>query len=409
MKKEPRQAALAFIFVTVLLDVIGFGIIIPIIPDLIMMLSGKGISEAAIIGGWLMFVYAAVQFFFAPIIGGLSDRFGRRPVLLLSLAGFGIDYLIAGFAPTIGWLFVARFIAGITGASMTTASAYIADVSPPEKRAQNFGLIGAAFGLGFIIGPVIGGILGEYGPQVPFFAAAGLAFINLLYGYFILPESLPKEKRRAFNLKRANPLGSFKQIKAFPLVGGLFLVFFLLNLGQSATQATWTYFTMEKFAWDQKMVGYSLGIVGICVAIVQGGLTRIVIPKIGESRAVIVGLFFTIAGLLGIAFSPTGFVVLLFILPYSLGGFTQPAIQGIMANRTEDSQQGELQGIFTGLMSLTTIFGPPLMSGLFGYFTSPASSLYFPGSSFTMGAILCVFAMLIAIRTLRVLRLSVAT
>jgi DHA1 family tetracycline resistance protein-like MFS transporter len=245
--KEPRKAALSFIFITVVLDTIGLGIIIPVIPALIMELTGEGLGKAAIYGGWLMFVYAFMQFLFAPIIGGLSDRFGRRPVLLLSLAGFGIDYLIVGFAPTITWLFAARIFAGIFGASHTTATAYIADISTPEKRAQNFGLIGAAFGMGFILGPVIGGLLGEYGARVPFFASAGLAFINCLYGYFILPESLTIENRRPFDWKRANPLGSLMQIKKFPAIAGLVIVYFVLYLSHHATQSTWTYFTMLQF------------------------------------------------------------------------------------------------------------------------------------------------------------------
>lgn len=224
MSKEPRKAALAFIFITVLIDVIGLGIIIPIIPALIVELTGEGLSKAALYGGWLMFVYAFTQFICAPLIGALSDRFGRRPVLLLSLFGFGIDYILIGFAPNIFWLFIARFISGLTGASITTASAYIADISSPEKRSQNFGLIGAAFGLGFIIGPVIGGLLGQYGTRVPFFAAAGLTLLNVAYGYFILPESLPKENRRKFELKRANPMGSLKQLKSFPGISGLVIV-----------------------------------------------------------------------------------------------------------------------------------------------------------------------------------------
>ena len=308
MSKEPRKAALAFIFVTVLIDVTGLGIIIPIIPALIVELTGEGLSKAAIYGGWLMFVYASTQFLFAPIIGGLSDRFGRRPVLLFSLFGFGIDYILIGLSTNIVWLFIARLISGITGASITTASAYIADISAPEKRAQNFGLIGAAFGLGFIIGPVIGGLLGQYGTRVPFFAAAALTLVNVLYGFFVLPESLPKEERRPFNIKRANPLGSLKQFKQFPGIMGLVGVFALIYLAGHATNSTWTYYTMQKFEWDEKMVGISLGVVGLCVAVVQGGLTRIVIPKLGEVKSVYFGLLLYFLGYIGFAFSPTGFI-----------------------------------------------------------------------------------------------------
>lgn len=400
MQKEPRKAALSFIFITVLIDVTGLGIIIPVIPQLIMELTGEGLSKAALYGGWLLFCYAFMQFTFAPVIGGLSDRFGRRPVLLLSLAGFGIDYIITGFAPNIFWLFGARIVAGITGASITTASAYIADISTPEKRSQNFGLIGAAFGLGFIIGPVAGGLLGEIGSRVPFFAAAGLAFLNCLYGYFVLPESLSKENRRPFDWKRANPIGSLKQIRKFPTISGLVAVFFLLYLSHHATQSTWTYFTMEKFEWDERMVGISLGIVGFCVAIVQGGLTRIVIPKLGEIRSVYVGLIFSTLGFIGFAFSPTGAILLAIIFPFALGGFSGPALQGIISNEVEDNQQGELQGALTSLISFTAIFGPPLMTGLFGYFTSQNAPIQFPGAPFFTGAILTFLALLFAVKIL---------
>ena len=392
-KKEPRKAALTFIFITVVLDTIGLGIILPVIPALIMELTGEGLGKAAIYGGWLMFVYAGMQFLCAPIMGGLSDRFGRRPVLLLSLAGFGIDYIITGFAPTIYWLFGARILAGVFGASHTTATAYIADISEPEKRAQNFGLIGAAFGMGFILGPVIGGLLGEYGARVPFFASAALAFINCAYGYFILPESLSEENRRPFEWKRANPLGSPLQVKKFPAISGLVVIYFILYLSHHATQSTWTYFTMFRFEWNEAMVGFSLGIVGICVAIVQGGLTRVVIPRWGEQKSVYIGLIFYMIGFLGFAFAPSGWVILVMIAPFALGGFAGPALQGIISNGVENNQQGELQGALTSLISLTAIIGPPMMTGLFGYFTSEQAPFVLPGAAFVAGSILCAVSL----------------
>ncbi len=400
MQKEPRKAALAFIFITILLDVIGLGIIIPVVPSLIVELTGEELSDAALYGGALMFLYSFTQFIFAPIIGALSDRFGRRPVLLCSLAGFGIDYLITGFAPTIGWLFAARFVAGITGASITTATAYIADISTPEKRAQNFGLVGAAFGFGFIIGPVIGGLLGEIGPRIPFFAAAGLTFLNFLYGFFVLPESLSKENRRPFDLKRANPLGSLKQVRKYPGITAMLGIFFLIYMAQHATQSTWTYYTMYKFAWDEGMVGISLGVVGICVAIVQGGLTRVVIPKFGEVNSVYVGLVFSAIGLIGFSLSPTGYIMLIMVIPYCLGGFSGPALRGIISNKIPDNQQGELQGALTSLVSFTAIFGPLLMTNLFSFFTSEVAFLHFPGAPFFAGSIFIMLAFVLSIKSL---------
>ncbi|MEQ9091248.1 MAG: TCR/Tet family MFS transporter [Balneola sp.] len=401
MIQKPKKAALTFIFITVLVDVIGLGIIIPVIPSLIVELTGEGLSEAAIYGGWLMFVYAFTQFVFAPVIGGLSDRFGRRPVLLFSLLGFGIDYLLIGFAPNIFWLFVARLISGITGASHTTASAYIADVSEPEKRAQNFGLIGAAFGLGFIIGPVVGGLLGQYGARVPFFAAAGLTLLNVLYGYFILPESLPPEKRRPFDIKRANPLGALKHLRKFPGIGGLVIIFGLIYLSGHATQSTWTYFTMLQFGWDEAMVGISLGVVGVSVFVVQGGLTRIIIPKIGEVKSVYFGLVMYFLGFLGFAFAPSGLILMLMIAPFCLGGLATPSIQGIISNKVPDDQQGELQGALTSLISFTAIFGPPLMTGLFGYFTSDVAPIELPGAAFVMGSLLIIISLILAVKFLK--------
>lgn len=395
-----KNAALIFIFITVLVDVIGLGIIIPVMPALIMELIGSGLSDASLYAGWITFVYACTQFLFAPVIGGLSDRFGRRPVLLLSLLGFGLDYILLGFAPTIVWLFIGRFLSGITGASYTTASAYIADVSPPEKRAQNFGIIGAAFGLGFIIGPVAGGILGEYGSRVPFFAAAGLTLLNVLYGYFILPESLPEEKRRAFSWKRANPLGSLRQLFKYKKIAGLVGVFFLVYVANHATQSTWTYFTMEKFSWSELTVGLSLGVVGISVVIVQGGLTRIVIPKIGSNRTVYFGLFMYILGFLGFAFAGEGWMMFAIIAPFCIGGLATPALQGLISNEVPENAQGELQGGLTSLISFSAIFGPPVMTNLFGYFTSEAAPVQFPGAPFFLAAILTLIAMLWATRSL---------
>ena len=396
-----KNAAIGFIFITLLLDVIGLGIIIPVIPKLIAELIHGDMSDASLYGGWIMFSYAIFQFIFSPVLGNLSDRFGRRPVLLFSLFGFGIDYLILAYAPDITWLFIGRILAGITGASFSTATAYIADISTPEKRAQNFGMIGMAFGLGFIIGPVAGGILGHYGSRIPFFAAAGVSFLNFIYGYFVLPESLPKENRRSFDWKRANPFGTLKQLNKYPLVSGLIGAMFCLYMAAHAVQSTWTYFTMEKFQWDEKMVGYSLGVVGLLVAIVQGGLIRVINPRIGQKRSVVYGIVFYTIGLILFSFASETWMMFAFLIPYCLGGIAGPALQGIISNQVPANEQGELQGGLTSLVSVTSIFGPLLMTNLFSYFTGHTSPIYFAGAPFLMAAIFCLLALLIAYRFLK--------
>ena len=392
------KAALFFIFITVLIDVIGLGIIIPVVPSLIIDLTGQTISNAAEYGGLLMFIYAGTQFLFAPMIGALSDRFGRRPLLLCSLCAYGLNYLLLAWAPTMTWLFFARFLSGITGATTTTASAYVADISAPEEKAQNFGLLGAAFGLGFIIGPVIGGILGEFGSRLPFIAAAAMSLINFIYGYFILPESLASQKRRSFELNRANPFGALKIISNFS-TAGLFLVFFLIYLSHHATQSTWTYYTMFKFGWDEAMVGISLGVVGICVAVVQGGLTRWCIPKMGLTNAVYLGIGAYIIGFLGFSWAPNGKIMLAMIMPYALGGFAGPSLQGILSNQVPANMQGELQGVLTSLISFSAIIGPPVMTQSFSYF-STSGALYIPGAPFILGALLSIVALIIGVKTL---------
>ena len=398
---QVRGNALMFIFITILIDVIGIGIIIPVLPKLITELTGGDMSEAARYGGWLMFAYAIMQFLFAPIIGGLSDRYGRRPVLLLSLFGLGIDYLFLAFAPTIGWLFIGRLLAGISGASFTTASAYIADVSPPEKRAQNFGLIGAAFGLGFIIGPVLGGLLGQFGSRAPFFASAALALLNWLYGYFILPESLSPENRRPFDWKRANPVGSLLQLRRYPVIIGLIGSMLCLYIAGHSSQSTWSYYTMEKFGWNEKWVGYSLGFVGLTIGLVQGLLTRVIIPKLGAVRSVFVGLSLSAFGFVCFALATQGWMMFALMIPFALGGIAGPSLQGIISGQVPANEQGELQGALTGLISATSIVGPLLMTNLFSWFTTKEAPVYFPGAPFMMGAILTVLGMVLAIRPLR--------
>lgn len=396
-----RSAGVFFILVTILFDCIGFGIIIPIMPDLIQELTGSSLSKASEYGGIMLTVYSLMMFVCSPILGSLSDKVGRRPVLLLSLFGMAIDYFFLSFAHTITLLFIGRIIAGMCGASITTASAYIADVSTPEKRAQNFGLIGAAFGLGFIIGPVIGGVFGEMGTRIPFMIAGGLSLLNWLYGYFILPESLKKENRRPFEWKRANPIGAFLQLKRYPTLIGLLAALLILYIAAQSTQTVWAYYTKEKFDWNKTWVGYSLGFVGLTVAIVQGGLIRIIIPKIGQKKSIMLGLSLYVLGFVLFAFATKGWMMFAFMVPYALAGITGPAMQGIISTQVKPDEQGELQGIMTGFMSLASIIGPTLMSYLFAHFTNAKNNIYFPGAPFIMGALLTCVSIVICYRTLK--------
>lgn len=391
-----RKAAVGFIFITLLLDVMGWGLIIPVMPHLIAELKHIPVNEASPSGAWLISVYAITQFLFAPLVGNLSDKFGRRPVLLCSLFGFGIDYLFLAFAPSYSWLFVGRVIAGLTGASITTAGAYIADVSTPETRAKNFGMIGAAFGLGFILGPLLGGLLSGLGIRAPFYAAAILCLLNWLYGYFILPESLKKENRRRFEWKRANPLGTLRLFQRYPVVGSLAICYFLIYLAFQSVQANWNYFTIHVFHWSETMVGISLAVVGLLVAAVQAGLIRIVIPKLGNYRSVYLGMMMYCIGLALFAFATQSWMMFVFLIPYCLGGFAGPALQAILAGHVPPNEQGELQGGLTSLMSLTAIFGPLIMNNLFFYFSKNNAPVHFPGAPFLLGSILMLASMGVA-------------
>ena len=391
-----NNAAIGFIFVTLLIDVIGFGIIIPVMPKLIGELAHVTVSEASKIGGWLLSVFAIAQFCFSPLIGNLSDHFGRRPVLLAALFGFAVDYLFLAFAPSIGWLFVGRIVAGITGASFTTASAYIADISTPEDRAKNFGMIGAAFGLGFIIGPALGGLLGSFGTRVPFMVSAGLCLLNFLYGLFILPESLPADKRRKFEWVRAIPGVSLYNLKKYPAITGLIVSLFLLYLGSHAVQSNWSFFTIERFKWSSGMIGISLAVVGLLVGGVQAGLTRVVNPRLGNEKSIYIGLVFYALGMVLFAFASQSWMLFVFLIPYCLGGICGPALQSVMAGYVPANEQGELQGSLTGVMSVTTIFGPLLMTNVFAYFTGSNAPFYFPGSAFLVGGMFMIASVVIA-------------
>lgn len=396
-----HKYTITFVFVTLLIDSIGFGIILPVMPQLIMGVSGEGLSSAARYGGWLMMVYALMQFFFSPIMGNVSDRFGRRPVLLLSLLLLGIDYLIMAWAPTLFWLFVGRMVAGIAASTYSTCYAVIADTTPTEKRAQTFGLVGAAFGLGFIIGPVIGGMLGEYGARVPFIAAACLAFANLVFGFFVMPETLPKENRRAFDIRRANPTGTLMALRKYPMVIGMISAYFLFMMGHHALPSTWTYYTIEKFQWSESQVGYSFAFVGVLMVLTQAVLLRKVLPIIGQHKAALMGFGFCIISFAGYAFASSGWVLYVFMIPGALQGFVMPSINGIMSGHIPANSQGELQGGLASMSSLTSILSPPLMTGTFAFFTATSAPFYFPGASFFLAMLLTVCSMLVFMRAER--------
>lgn len=406
MKKTQKSAAVGFIFITILIDVTGWGIVIPVVPKLIQELLHADLSVAAQYGGWLSFAYAFMQFIFASVLGGLSDKFGRRPVILFSLLGFAVNFFLQAWAPTILWLFVGRILSGVTGASITTASAYIADVSTDENRSKNFGLIGAAFGIGFIVGPVIGGLLGQFGSRVPFVAAGILCLINFLYGYFVLPESLPKEQRRDFSIKRANPVGSLLRLKNYPKILGLVAALILVYIGGHAVQTNWTYFTMYKFSWSEKTVGLSLGVVGIITALVQGVLIRYIHPKIGNEKSIYYGLMLYSLGMILFAFATKSWMMFAFLIPYGLGGIAGPAIQSVISAQVPRNEQGELQGALASLVSLTAIVGPPLMTNTFFFFTHDEAPFKFAGAPFFLASILMGTAAIIAFRVFKTEKLK---
>lgn len=396
MKSSTKSAAVGFIFITLLIDVIGIGIILPVIPKLLQELTQADVSQAAQVGGWLAFSYALVQFLFAPLIGNLSDKYGRRIVLLLSLFAFGIDYLILALAPTLTWIFIGRILAGFTGASISTAAAYIADVSTEENKTKNFGLIGAAFGIGFIIGPVLGGLLGHYGSRVPFFAASILCFLNFLYGYFILPESLPKEKRRSFNWKTANPVGALLKLKQFPEIILLAFSMFCVYMASHAVNVNWSFYTIYRFNWDEKMVGISLGVVGLLVALVQGLLIRWINPKLGNAKSILIGLSLNALGMALFAFASQGWMMFVFLIPYCLGGISGPALQSEITSHVGSSEQGLIQGTLASLNSATAIVGPLMMTHVFYFFTHDKAPFLFPGAPFLLAFLFMIVSIYLA-------------
>ena len=396
-----RTAGLAFIFVTLLIDILGFGLLIPILPKFVALLSGRGISAGARDYGWLLALYGLMQFLFSPLLGTLSDRFGRRPVLLLSLLFSGVDYVIMALAPSLVWLYVGRTLSGITGASFTAATAYIADVSPPEKRSQNFGLIGAAFGIGFILGPAAGGLLGALGPRVPFWAAAGLAGANLLYGWFILPESLAPDKRRAFSWREANPLGALRLLGRYPVVWGLTGALTASNLAGQSLNSTWVLFTTARFGWGVRENGVSLAIFGAVALVFQVGLARFLLPRWGDRRTLVIGLAVGVAQYAAFALATRGWMIYVITFAGGLSFLAGQATQGLLSRQVGEDEQGTLQGALASLVSLTGIVGPVLATNLFAYFTRPDAPVKIAGISFLLAAVLTALALVLSVRALR--------
>lgn len=396
MPQLNQKSALVFILITICLDSIGLGIIIPSFPQLIAETAHVGLNESAKYFGWVMGIYAAMQFLFAPMIGNLSDRFGRRPILLFSVFGMGFDYLIMYIAPDLFWLVIGRAIAGIFGASYTTAASYIADISTPDNRAQNFGMIGAAFGMGFIIGPAIGGLLADFGTRAPFLVAALFSLTNFLFGVFVLKESLHVSERRKFELKRANPIGALVQVKRFERLKYLFVVFLLVFFVNMSVHSTWNYYTMNKFNWSIRDVGISLTIVGVCTGIVQAVLSGKLIHKLGYLRAGTFGLCLLVFVMIAIGSIPSGWMLYLLIFPYAMTGIVDPAIRSLISGKVEKNEQGELQGIFTSLMSIGEIFGPPFFMWVYYTFSKQASDhLLYYGVSFFVAAAIALLALIV--------------
>lgn len=400
--QSPPRRALLFIFITVAINSMGIGLIMPVMPDLLLSLAGDigeiGIGEAAAWGGWLTLSYAAMQFLISPTLGNLSDAYGRRPVLLLSLFVMGIDYLIMALTPSLALLFVARMMAGAASATYSTANAYIADISSPEKRAQNFGLTGAAFGVGFVLGPAIGGLVGEFGPRMPFYAAAVLTFGNMLFGYFALPESLRPERRRPFQIARANSLGVALQMLKYPAVAWMLAAIFLYNIAHYVYPVVWSYYAKVQFDWTPLDIGLSLACVGVGFAVVQGFLIKYILAWLGPVKTALVGLCLDVIALVGIAFATEGWMVYALVPLTALSALVAPAMQGLMSNKIPDDAQGELQGAISALSSLSFMITPVLMSQLFFFFTASSSSIYFPGAPFIAAALFSALAILPLLR-----------
>ncbi len=393
---EPRRAAVTFIFITVLLDMLAFGMIVPVLPTLVKGFMGGDTARAAHIFGLFGTTWAVMQFFFSPVLGALSDRFGRRPVILLSNFGLGADYIFMALAPSIEWLFIGRTISGLTSASVPTAGAYIADVTPPEKRAAAFGIIGSAFGVGFVVGPSVGGLLGAMDPRMPFWVSGMLSLLNALYGLFVLPESLPPEKRSAFSWKRANPVGSLALLRSRERLLGLAAIFFLYFLAHEALPSVFVLYATYRYGWDERTVGLSLAAVGVCAGLVQGVLVRRVVPRFGERRTALFGLACGIVGFAIYGLAPTGPLLMVGIPIFTLLGLASPSVQGMMTHRVGPEDQGKLQGAVQSLRGVSGLIGPALFTTIFALAIGPLKGWDLPGAPYLLSSALVAVALVIA-------------
>ena len=396
-----KRHALTFVSITVFLDTVGFGVIVPVLPQFLVLIGNVNLSDASALSGYLIFSYAVTNFMFAPMLGNLSDAYGRKPLLVTSLFVYGGAYLLSGFATALWMLFLGRLLTGITSATYAIANALIADVSTAEDKAQNFGLLGVAFGLGFIVGPALGGIIGAWDLRAPFFIASGLALINTLYGLIFFRETLAPENRRPFELKRASPWGALTQLSKYPLLIGLVIAVFLNNIGHHIWPSNWNFYTIETFAWTPLDVGLSMAFVGVMSVIVQGGLLRIVIPKFGPVRCAYFGITATIVAFVGVATAGSSAALFFWCGMSSLGGLAAPSVNSILSNQVAVDSQGELQGIMASVSSVAMIVGPLLLTQTFTYFTTDSAPLYLPGSAFWVAAILTSAALIIFFQQIR--------
>jgi MFS transporter, DHA1 family, tetracycline resistance protein len=402
LHRGARAPALSFIFFTLVLDIVGIGLLIPVAPKLVSQLAGGTASHQSAMYGYLVATYALMQFVFAPILGSLSDKYGRRPVILCSLAGSGIDYFAMALVPTLPWLFVTRAINGISGANITACSAYIADVTPPDKRAAGYGLMGGAFAIGFVVGPLLGGFLGKIDIHLPFYVAGGLSLLNWLYGYFVLPESLKPEHRRAYSWKRANPIGAVAALGKYPVAMGLAITLFLVNLAQFGLQSTWALYTAHRYHWDEFMVGASLAIAGLTGGFVQGVLAKKIIPRLGEARSVVFGLCVATLAFTGYGLSYQGWMIFVVLASCSIGAIWGPAANALVSTAAPPNEQGAVQGALTSLQSIAGVVAPLAATQIYGAFIDPENHLpNVPGAWFFVGALLCAAGTVNAWRVVR--------